>query len=357
MTIPKKGKRFGFVTLGADVPSTRFRFLPYQKPLATLGHRCRMWTSIPSVYDYDRRIGWRLSYQLKKLNRNLQWLDSLRFRPDTIYLERGCFHDESLFMEQRFRRATPRFVLDVDDGIFLQFPKKIRRLIEMSDHVVVSNNAIFEYVAQYHTSITEIPTSVPLERFFLRPNRATENGHLVVGWIGTTSNMPYLAVCAEALRRVANELDFTLLVVGPTDEPLRSIDLGGVSVRFEKWSADTEISLLHRMDIGLMPLQVDSEWVRYKAATKLVQYMSIGIPAIASPIGVNADILADGRCGIAASTTLEWTEALMRLLTDQKDREVMGRSGRRLVEERFSVEANLPKLEQVLCGSSLADPN
>lgn len=347
MTLSKK---LGFVTLGANVPSTRFRFLPFQEPLKQRGHRCRLWTSYPSVYDSIPALGWRLSYQVKKANRWLQWADAMRFRPDTVYLERGCFHDDSLWMDQRFRRIAPRMVLDVDDAIFLQFPDKVKRLIEMSDHVVVSNRLLHEYVSQYHREITEVPTCVALTRYRPKAMPLTPPTQPIVGWIGTASNLGFLEECAGALRRVATEIPFTLLVVSNTVEPLRAIDLQGVSVRFERWSAETEIARLHEMDVGLMPLRSGQEWMRFKAATKLVQYMSIGIPAIATPIGVNADILEGNQVGFAARNEGEWVEALRTLLRDPELRSEQGRNGRRLVESRFCIEANLGRLERALVG-------
>lgn len=307
--------------------------------------------SYPSVYDSIPALGWRLSYQVKKANRWLQWADAMRFRPDTVYLERGCFHDESLWMDERFRRIAPRLVLDVDDAIFLQFPDKVKRLIEMSDHVVVSNRLLHEYVSQYHQAITEVPTCVALTRYRPRTLPSAPPTRPIVGWIGTASNLGFLEECASALRRVARELPFTLLVVSNTEEPLRRIDLQGVTVRFERWSPETEIERLHEMDVGLMPLRSGEEWMRFKAATKLVQYMSIGIPAIATPIGVNADILEGNRVGFAARNEEEWVEALRTLLRDPDLRSEQGRNGRSLVESRFCIEANLGRLERALVGT------
>ncbi len=79
-----------------------------------------------------------------------------------------------------------------------------------------------------------------------------------------------------------------------------------MSVRFERWQANQEIEHLHQMDVGIMPLPADREWMRYKAATKLITYLAVGIPAVASPIGVNADILQGERVGFAAETTEQW---------------------------------------------------
>jgi glycosyltransferase involved in cell wall biosynthesis len=102
------------------------------------------------------------------------------------------------------------------------------------------------------------------------------------------------------------------------------------------------------MDIGIMPLPEGQEWMRFKAATKLVQYMAIGIPAVASPIGVNADILAGNRVGLAASDEDQWFESLRILLGDPALRTQMGNAGRTLVESRYCIEANLDALENVL---------
>jgi len=342
--------RFGFVTLGANVPSTRFRFDPFAPMLRQRGHDCRYWPSYPAVYDHFKSIGWRASYQLKRANRLMQYAQARWFRPQTIYLERGCFHDNSLWLDRWFRNLAPRFVLDVDDAIFLQFPDKLRELISWSDHVIVSNPPLAQYVSQYHNRITEIPTCVSLANYPLRTTPAQPPQIPTIGWMGTPSNLPFLAICAPALRRIAREHPFRLLVISNDEQPLRAIDWTGVNLTFEKWNKAIEVSRLHQMDIGLMPLPNDQEWMRYKAATKLVQYMAIGIPAVASPIGVNADILKDSRVGLAAQTEDEWFEALRTLITHPEMRTAMGQQGRKLVESRFCAEANLDQLENVLIG-------
>ncbi len=162
--------------------------------------------------------------------------------------------------------------------------------------------------------------------------------------------MSFLEVCAAALRRLAENYDFELLVVGPSPAPLAAIDLRGVKLNFQTWRADLEIEHLHRMDIGLMPLPSGQAWMQYKAATKLVQYLSVGIPAVASPIGVNGQILAGNRVGLAATTSAEWHDALEMLLCDADLRGRMGSAGRELVVGSYSIEANAPVLEKVLCG-------
>jgi glycosyltransferase involved in cell wall biosynthesis len=344
--------KFGFVTLGANVPSTRFRFLPYLEPLKLRGHHCRLWNSFPPVYDYFPTIGWRASSAIKTSVRWWQYQQAKWFQPDTIYLERGCFHDATVWLDERFRKLAPRLVLDVDDGVFLNFPDKIRHLIEISDHVVVSNQNIYRYAEQFGKPITEIPTCVSLQRYPLRRFPENANRKVVIGWIGTSPNLRYLETCSKALRRLSKEREVELLVVAPQRQLLDAIDLTGVTLRFEPWSPQTEIQLLHEMDIGIMPLVDDQEWTKYKAATKLVQYMALGIAAVASPVGVNAEILKDNRVGMAAANDDEWFDCLRTLVDDAELRRNLGIAGRALVESRYCIEANLSLLESVLCGTA-----
>lgn len=342
--------RFGFITLGANVPSTRFRFLPYLDPLQQKGHRCQLWNSFPPAYDYFPAIGWRASRAIKLSVRRWQYQQACWFRPDTIYLERGCFHDGSVWLDERFRKLTRRLVLDVDDGVFLEFPEKIKRLIEISDHVVVSNPNIYRYAEQFGKPITEVPTCVSLQRYTMRSFSESASRKVVIGWIGTSPNLPYIKKCATALRRLAREREFELLVVAPQRELLDEIDLSGVTIRYEPWSPQTEIQLLHQMDIGIMPLPDDQEWTKYKAATKLLQYLALGIAAVASPVGVNAEILQGNRVGMAATNEDEWFECLRTLADDVALRRQLGKEGRALVESRYCIEANVSLLESVLVG-------
>lgn len=303
--------------------------------------------SFPSVYEHIPWLGWRISHRIKRSTRRWQWLQSKLLNPDCIYLERGCLNDHSLDLDQAFRKTTRRLVLDVDDGIFLERPQKIDALISMADHVVVSTETIEEYVRQRHDRVTLIPTAVPTQRFKPRDDKKSSN-KLTIGWMGTAPTMPFLGVCADALRQLAKQRDFELLVIGPTEDPLHKIDLRGVSVRFRRWNAATEVEQLQEMDIGLMPLPADQEWMRYKAATKLVQYMAIGIPAVATPIGVNQHILQGNQVGIAATTTGQWVEALERLIDDPESRRRMGVAGRQKAIQNYSIEANAPRLQSVL---------
>ena len=131
----------------------------------------------------------------------------------------------------------------------------------------------------------------------------------MVGWIGSESTLPYLSVMAPALRRLAQRRQFELRVIANEARPPARMDLSGVTLRFIPWQASTAVKEIRAFDLGVMPLPADEEWTRYKCGMKLLQYMALGIPAVASPVGVNADIICPGANGLLAASDEGWEVA------------------------------------------------
>lgn len=343
--------RFLFIASGRSTPATRFRVDQYLPSLRAAGHRCDVAYSVPEKYDYYRWLGWRISQRLKRgVRRYHAWLANRR-QYDAILIEREVFDDDTSDLEARFRAATDRLVLDVDDGIFLRHPNKFDVIAGMCDVAIAGNRFLADYLSDRCPDVALIPTCIRMADYPPRPDSSREDKP-VVGWIGTTHNVPFLSVAAAALRSVAREHPYRLLIVANTDERLAEVDLSGVEVEFRRWDPEREVADLQEMDIGLMPLPDDQDWMKYKCGLKLLQYLAVGTPGIASPIGVNAEILEGNRVGRSASSDQQWEDALVELLGDITLRNSLGVAGRALVRTRYSIEANWRTLEQVLSGAS-----
>jgi hypothetical protein len=127
----------------------------------------------------------------------------------------------------------------------------------------------------------------------------------------------------------------------------RSDQVAGGPFVAQPWSEADEARLLRGIDIGIMPLP-DEPWTRGKCGYKLIQYMASGLPVVASPVGVNRDLVRHGENGFIASSESEWEEALARLSADPDLCRRMGLAGRRRVEAEFSLEIQAPRLERLL---------
>ncbi len=97
-----------------------------------------------------------------------------------------------------------------------------------------------------------------------------------------------------------------------------------------------------------MPLD-DTPWERGKCGYKLIQYMACGLPVVASPVGVNEEIVSHGENGFLADTLEEWKQSLERLVgMDPATRAAMGSVGRTRVERWYSLQIQAPRLLEAL---------
>jgi glycosyltransferase involved in cell wall biosynthesis len=78
--------------------------------------------------------------------------------------------------------------------------------------------------------------------------------------------------------------------------------------------------------------------------------MALGIPPVASGVGVNPEIVRHGIDGFICNTDHEWQRALSTLLRDREMRAEMGRNARARVEERYSIQAHVDDVAKIFHG-------
>ncbi|MGE5194509.1 MAG: glycosyltransferase, partial [Deltaproteobacteria bacterium] len=293
-----------FLISGRYLPASRFRVLQYLPRLRAAGHQCVVAPSIPPKYRGFPLIGNRASEWPRRMFRAWDVFRAWRQDFDVVFLERELFSTDFVFLERLLRRAARTLVLDVDDALFELHPRKFGTLLQLSDCVIAGNRLLHEIVADEHPFTVEIPTVVDLDRYVPGPANGSRPGRPVIGWTGLASNIPYLKIVAPCLKELAHRFDFEFHVVAEDPCPLAELDLAGVRTRFIPWTESDEIAVLRQFDVGLMPLP-DDGWTRFKCGLKLIQYMALGIPGIASPIGVNVDIVRNGETGFLAETRSE----------------------------------------------------
>jgi glycosyltransferase involved in cell wall biosynthesis len=162
-----------------------------------------------------------------------------------------------------------------------------------------------------------------------------EQNKIVIGWTGSHSTLKYLYLLKDVLKRTMERFSNVYLLIIADKVP--ELDLERVI--FKPWSKESEIKDLLLSDIGIMPLP-DDEWSKGKCGFKALQYMALEIPAIASPIGVNTQIIQHGQNGYLCSTEKEWLAALEQLIKNMNQRRQLGQAGRKTVVERYSVSSN-----------------
>ena len=202
-------------------------------------------------------------------------------------------------------------VLDVDDAIWRYNPfgvGVIRRLVRRADMVLAGNAFIADWCYNCCRKVTIIPTAIDCARFVPRANAKSPDAPFVVGWTGTSGNFIFLESIAPVLARfLRDNPNVRLLVVA--DRRPRLDSLPRDQVVFQRWSAETEHVALHEMDVGIMPLD-DSDLSRGKCSFKMLQYLAVGLPVIASPYGMNREVLDLTPGGMGPVTLDEWYDCL-----------------------------------------------
>lgn len=237
---------------------------------------------------------------------------------------------------------SPR-VLDVDDAIWLHrgggFAKYLARHVNM---VIAGNSYLADWFGRWNPNTVVLPTAVDTDRY--RPSLRVESGETsaVIGWSGTSGNFRYLYMVEPAIAEVLQArptVRFRVLA----DRPPRFTAIPEDRLEFIRWTPENEVSSIQGMDIGIMPLE-DSEWAKGKCSYKMLLYMACGLPVIVSPVGMNAEILAEDSVGLAANTLSEWVDAMEYLLDYPAKRRDFGNRGRKLVCARYSTAVIAPQL-------------
>ncbi|KAF0114637.1 MAG: family 2 glycosyl transferase [Rhodobacteraceae bacterium] len=251
-------------------------------------------------------------------------------------------------------RVVP-LVVDYDDAVFHRYDlhpsaavrrllgRKLDRLMASASLVTAGNCYLADRAKMAGAQQVEIvPTVVDLTAYTLRPDTFSASGP-TIGWIGTPSTWTeYMAPKLPLLTQAAEAAGGRIAAVGAGRAAAAYPLLDNLP-----WTEESEVMRIHEMDIGIMPL-TDTPWARGKCGYKLIQYMACGIPVIASPVGVNAEIVEHGVNGLLASSDAEWAEALQTLLRDANLRARMGEAGRRKVERDYSLQVWGPRVAQML---------
>ncbi len=313
----------------ATVASVRYRVLAHLPALEAAGFAPRVRLAPPSRSGPAGRIS-----RLLDLVRDIREPGPER----TVFVHRKTYPP---WFAARLRRPGRVLVYDMDDALDLPPPGRepapalaerhrvnFQATMSAADLVVCGNAELAAKVAHGRTRI--LPTPIDTDRF--RPGAAAPPAGPALGWVGHSDNFAYLEGLGEALREVSRRHPRTKLVVVADRAP----SIPGIDLEFRRWTLDTEISCFDGIGVGLMPLH-DTPWARAKCAFKAIQYMALGIPAVASPVGMNREVIRDGVSGFLPGDERAWVAALDTLLSDPERARAVGAAGRRAVEERYAL--------------------
>lgn len=299
-----------------------------------------------TIKSYIRRFCF-LLFNLKKFD--VVWIEKEMFPYVPGYIERWLLRRKIV-------------MLDYDDAIFHNYDrhssKFIRKILGKKFSSLVSKAQIVccgnQYLAAQAVKagskqIKIIPTAINLDKY---SSASVENNNSVsvIGWIGSPATQHYLYLLVEVLQKLAQKYRYKLYLIGVS----ANFNMPGVPFEILQWAEEKEVMLINQIDVGIMPLY-NSEWEHGKCGYKLIQYMGCRKPVIASPVGINCEIIQHGENGYLASSHDEWYFYLEKLLNDKELSRKLGNKGYQCVEEKYSIQVTGPKLFKLLNDLVLCD--
>ena len=274
---------------------------------------------------------------------------------DLLWIEKEALPWVPVWFEKLLLPRALPYVLDYDDAVFHYYDQHrnsfVRQLFAGKHPVLMRGAALVvagnEYLADFarksgSLQVETVPTVIDLERYpatrrLCKVNMASP----CIGWIGQRATASFLMPYKPLFESMSAAGQAGFAAIG-IDAPSLGLPMTSIP-----WSEQTEVESIASFDIGIMPL-VDEPFARGKCGYKLIQYMACGLPVVASPVGVNKQIVEHGVNGFLAETPAQWEDALQTLLADPDLRQRMGQAGRQKVERQYCIQATGPALAKLL---------
>lgn len=247
------------------------------------------------------------------------------------------------------RRGEPG-VYDIDDGLPWDdgtlddlgrwwkrpWPRSLiaRRAASAADRMIVGNEVLADWASEFCRDVRVVPTCVePAD--YVRRTAWDPRSTPCIGWIGSPATDLYLRDIAPALHAVNERCGARVELMGASPDAALAI---GSFCQVVPWHLDAAHARIAMWDVGIMPLR-DGVYERAKCGYKLLQYAAAGVPAVASPVGVNRSII-EAMDGSAPESGADWIEALVAMLSESGEQRRRRALAGFEVAERYSYAAH-----------------
>ena len=333
-----------------EAPSQRFRFEQYLDELSKRGHSYK----ISSFLD---RKTWAVLYNkghffvkfiglVRGYLRRINDLITIH-KYDVVFVHREAVPFGPPFFSWLVAKVfKKKIIFDFDDAIWLpnasksnkltlyfkQF-KNASRLCKWASRISAGNRFLAEHAGMFNSNVVINPTTIDTEEYH-NTTTSHDNHIFTIGWTGSHSTIDYLNEIYPVLLELEKQFDFEFHVIC---DVAPSFNLK--SLKFIKWAKETEVDDLMNFNVGIMPLP-NNVWTRSKCGFKALQYMSLGIPAVVSDVGINSEIVDHDVNGCLCKTNDDWYLYLSKLMSDKNYLLKLSAKTRDKIISNYSVQSN-----------------
>lgn len=217
------------------------------------------------------------------------------------------------------------------------------RNIESADVVTVSTEPLAERLGKYNRNVVVLTNCVTAELFNLPP-AVPEPYRTYIGWQGSNTHRADWQIVHDSLGR--------LLVAEPSVHVITAgANYTGGYPRGQVWHLQWTQDMgehyrrVSTFDIGIAPL-AHTRFTRSKSWIKVLEYMALGVPAVASDVPAYRSLIKNGVSGLLVKGQRAWGDALRLLVADPGLRDRLAVAGRETAQAH-TIESNIHKWASV----------
>ena len=246
-----------------------------------------------------------------------------------------------------------QLIWDFDDNILQSGTcsvKEFNVLSETSKKIIVTHSFLKNTILEvYHNKVILLPTTDGdmcnynlLE--ILEKRKKLFNCEICIIWVATSGGLIYLQRIIPILESTAKKilcssgrlLRLKVVCNKPLETQTKFLKIDNIL-----WDHDTAIECMKHAHIGIMPL-IENEFTLGKGGFKLIQYLSIGLPVIASNVGFNKEII-NSECGFSLNDKddlISWEKAIISMTELWEKYEQLAIHAKKQYEDNYSFRNN-----------------
>ena len=273
---------------------------------------------------------------------------------DLVFIQYELFPYFPFSLDSWFKKSKTKYVLDFDDAIFHNydvikpkfisnlFKNKFKNLLINAEFVITGSPYLTEYCNTFSSKVLEIPTVLAIDKYLINDNKIEKD--FVIGWIGSKSTSKYILDILPALVEFS-QLNICIIHLIGFDKSIKEIN-ELKNVKLIDWTENTEVEEINKFSVGIMPLR-DTNWENGKCGFKLIQYMALGKPTIATPLKANLKI-DKNNSGLYAITNEEWVLRLKEIFKEKEKYVEVGHQNRKVIELNYSINSVINQYLNIL---------
>ena len=265
-------------------------------------------------------------------------------RHDIIFVQKRSLPQWLLSILARWGKPL---VYDLDDAVYLRehMTQGVNQMLGAAHTVICGNATLAEYVQHHTKQIKIVPTVVDTNSYAPAPQkRHPQKKETVIGWLGSDPNRGDFTGMEPVLAALAAKYGDRIALRTVASRALETAS--AIQQQFVPWTLKGAQAELQQFDIGMMPLD-DTPYSRGKCGFKLIQYMSVGAAAVASPVGVNSEIVKEGESGFLADSAEQWIQKLSHLIDNPQVAQQIGQNAVKRIEGNYSINAVMPHYDAI----------